>query len=314
MDISYLLLLQRLREAMGGAFDSFAVVFSDVGLVVLSVAVPLLVFWCVDKDAGALSLFSMGIGSAGNQLVKNTACVYRPWLRSDELHPVAAALAGATGYSFPSGHTASVASALLGLAWRWRKRVLAVALCVVGVLLMGFSRNFLGVHTPQDVLAGILVGVCAVAVSALVLKWVERGRNRDVVVLAVGLLVIAGLLVYFVNKPYPLDYLDGKLVVDPAKMITDCFTNCGIFAGVLCGWFVERRWVGFSVEGSLLERIVRFVVGAIVVAGIMYGLGGLSVSLLGAWAGKFVLMFCVFFSAVCLYPLLFHWLHLCFAK
>ncbi|WP_151087685.1 phosphatase PAP2 family protein [Hymenobacter baengnokdamensis] len=62
-----------------------------------------------------------------------------------------------TSYSFPSGHSMAAAalSAALGfMLWRTRVRWLAVGLGCLWALVMGWSRLYLGVHYPSDVLAG----------------------------------------------------------------------------------------------------------------------------------------------------------------
>lgn len=80
-------------------------------------------------------------------------------------------LAAASGYSFPSGHS-MVSFALYGflafLLWRLSRRdnpgvsrrSLVIASFVAGILvfLVGWSRVYLGVHYPSDVLAGFAAG------------------------------------------------------------------------------------------------------------------------------------------------------------
>ena len=62
-----------------------------------------------------------------------------------------------TSFSFPSGHAmaaAALAAALALLAWPTRWRWPAVAVGVAWAVGMGWSRLYLGVHYPSDVLAG----------------------------------------------------------------------------------------------------------------------------------------------------------------
>lgn len=61
------------------------------------------------------------------------------------------------GYSFPSGHAMSsmaLALALVVICWKTRLRWLVLAIAVVYVLVVGFSRVYLNVHYVSDVLAG----------------------------------------------------------------------------------------------------------------------------------------------------------------
>jgi len=89
-------------------------------------------------------------------------------------------------FSFPSGH-AMAATLLYGFlaafvvrkvqAWRWR--VLAVLAAGLLIVLIGFSRLYLGVHYLSDVLAGMAAGtawlaLCLIAVGALRRHRVQR--------------------------------------------------------------------------------------------------------------------------------------------
>ncbi len=88
-----------------------------------------------------------------------------------------------TGYSFPSGHT-MMASLLYGLlalfavlslrAWRWR--VLAVLVAGLVILLVGFSRIYLGAHYPSDVFAAIAAGLAWLALCLTTVDTLRRHR------------------------------------------------------------------------------------------------------------------------------------------
>ena len=131
-----------------------------------------------------------------NQLLKAVFLIPRPWVIDPEFTIVEAARAGATGYSFPSGHTQS-AVCVLGMLALWvRDRVFTV-LCVLGILAVAFSRMYLGVHTPLDVGVSLVTGAATVAVMPRLFDRAEasvRGRRC----MAAGLMGFALLLLLYV--------------------------------------------------------------------------------------------------------------------
>ena len=270
MDIAYLLWLQGIRESVHPFVEQLFVVISAVAASKALIVVPALLFWCLDKRAGRYVLFTFAIGTLVNQFVKNIVCAYRPWVRSADVHPSAGALDEATGYSFPSGHTVVSVTLPGAVGWWYRKSIpVLTVVCWVFVLLVAFSRNFLGVHTPQDVVVGIVVGVLSIAVASRLLAWVDAGEGRDKIVLVVSLVLAVAYLAYVYLKPYPMDYdASGALMVDPVKMQVDCFKAAGVFVGAVLGWFLEKRYINFEVnpKGHGWKRMaLRFAVGMAVV-------------------------------------------------
>jgi len=87
-----------------------------------------------------------------------------------------------SNYSFPSGHamvSMAVAAAFIELAWSTKWRWPVVALGIGNTLAIGFSRLYLGVHYPSDVLAGWSAGL----IWACGLYWIlKRGRRQPVAV------------------------------------------------------------------------------------------------------------------------------------
>lgn len=132
------------------------------------------------------ALAAAGASVAAN-LAKHAVGRTRPYLA---VHDAVLRQAPPHGTSFPSSHatvTAAVILALLPFLSRWAS-VLAIAYAVA----LGWSRIYLGVHYPLDVLAGLGIG-CAIGGAVVLLehmllsRWTdtparqERGRrpNRD---------------------------------------------------------------------------------------------------------------------------------------
>lgn len=163
MDISILLALQEFRNGVGACLTDFMTKMSFIGEMNTVLIIMGLIYWCVSKKFGKYLLMGWSGNRVVNGLLKVAVCVYRPWIRDARIVPDSAALASATGYSFPSGHSMNAASLYGGGAIRKEfSKALRVTLGIV-VALIALSRNFLGVHTPQD----ILVGVCA----GLLVMW-----------------------------------------------------------------------------------------------------------------------------------------------
>lgn len=275
MDINYLLLLQNFREATGGVLDVFFEAITRLGETSVSSPWLLLalgmVYWCIDKRQGIFMMMSLYTNRLLNGFIKITACVYRPWIRDARVVPVPGAMAEATGYSFPSGHAGNATAVWGGLAasksCAGKKNPLWLRiLLIVVVLLVAFSRNYLGVHTPQDVIVALVLAAFVLFVVNAVLNLLDRKPEADVWVLLGGVILCVLLIAYGALKPqstYPMDYdASGALIVNPAKMAVDSFKNAGMGLGFFIGWFVERRFIRFSTDAGQTENIVRYLFGA----------------------------------------------------
>ena len=86
------------------------------------------------------------------------------------------------------------------------------------VLLTGFSRNHLGVHTPQDVLVGLLETVLVLwGISA-----VFRVTEKEKWIFLAGILIGFAMLLYISLKSYPV--IEN---VNPEKMKRDGYGDIG---------------------------------------------------------------------------------------
>ena len=246
-DLGYLLFLQELRNALGGALDEFFNALSKMAVTIM-VILPYYLYWCVDKRIGFRFILSFNTAEIVNGVTKLTVCAYRPWIRSDAIIPAGDSKVAATGYSFPSGHTVCATSVYGNTAlWQYKRNRWISVVAIILLLLTAFSRNFLGVHTPQDVIVGMLE-------SALILFVVVRlepklnGKNALLDKLTfIGIVVGLLTIVYVLFKPYPMDYINGVLIVDPKKMMPDHFRAVGLFVGTLAGSYIDRHYLHYEV-------------------------------------------------------------------
>lgn len=153
---------------------------SEYGFLVIA----LILFWCVDKRKGYYILSVGFIGTVLNQFLKLTFRVERPWDRDPTLTPLPQAVEGATGFSFPSGHTQNAVGTFGGIAYTVKNRLIRV-ICLVFVVLIPFSRMYVGVHTPLDVGVAFILA----ALILLLVRPIVMGKNGKYFPILIGVKV-----------------------------------------------------------------------------------------------------------------------------
>jgi membrane-associated phospholipid phosphatase len=214
-----------------------------------------LIYWCVHKQIGAELAFLSMLSAWFNKMVKYLFKIPRP---SD---PRIRILVDESCPSFPSGHAQGAVANWGYLAYRFRKPLFWVVAILV-MLGVGFSRIVLGVHFPQDILGGWLIGLVLLVVYAWaeppVARWVAGQRMAIQLVLAIGVPV---LLIFL----HPAD-VEGYYPAEGA------ITPMGALAGFGVGLIMERAWVRFRVAGAWWRRGLRFLLGVAIVAIFYFGL------------------------------------------
>lgn len=261
--------------------------------------IAIIVYWCISKNWGyyilTVGFFSVLI----NQFSKILCRIPRPWVRDPSFTIVESARAAAAGYSFPSGHTASIAAGL-GCCARLTKKKWLCALFLVLIAAVSFSRMYLGVHYPADVLFSLAVS--AVLVFAAYPAF-ARGSDRDLLIrLLVTALTVLSLCfaVWVHTKSWPAD-VDAENLSSAMKN-SWVLTGCG--AGMLLSLFVEQKYVKFDVRAPWWAQILKVALGLALLLAIRIGL---KLVLPGAvwWSG--LRYFCVVFFGASIWPMSFPW-------
>lgn len=111
----------------------------------------------------------------GNGIVKNVVARIRPYDLYDKVHGttdyIKILIGAQSDYSMPSGHTqASFAAATALLINNRKYGVPAIILAFI----ISFSRLYLYVHYPTDVIAGMIMGITWAVLSVLLVNYIYR--------------------------------------------------------------------------------------------------------------------------------------------
>ena len=303
MDIEYLLFLQRFRESINDSLTPFMEGISLFAVTYL-IMIPVFVYWVVSKRKGLYTLVSYYLCCGFNAIVKLTVCAYRPWIRDARVHPAGDAITTATGYSFPSGHTVTAGPIYGGLAvvsWSWKKFVSVIL--GIFLLLTAFSRNYLGVHTPQDVFVGICESVFWLIIVAKIFTYLDEHPEKENLLLLICFIVGWLGIAYITFKPYPMDYVDGKLLVDPQKMMNDGYGDICLLIAFPVARYIEKRWIGFQAPGLKGAGLAAGIAGLIPLFLMIKFMRPALDGVLGTHWGHFANTFILVLYCVALWPL-----------
>ena len=304
MDLDYLIFLQDLRENWGG--EGFFTLVSSLPKSALTALIPAVLFWCINKHAGIFLLFNAEIGRVINELLKGTFCVYRPWFKDVDLTPSEHAMAKASEYSFPSGHAQFTTAIYGGFAFFYRKILPWLIIpCGLIVLAVAFSRNFLGVHTPQDVLVAIAYSIGLFFVAEKIFTWIGKDDERKLIFFVGGLISVMIIFAWLYFKPYPEDVFNGKVIVDPLSARANAFNALGFGLSFFLGWFLEQKFINFKTKVSSKDKLWRVIIGVGILGVIAVAIYPLLKIFVSLETYKFFKAFLPFFAILFIIPLIF---------
>lgn len=249
--------------------DKFFQFITYFGQELIVIVVICALYWCIDKRFAYLMGFTYFTAGLCVQSLKITFRIPRPWVLDPDFKPVKSAVSKATGYSFPSGHTQGGTSLFALLAFRAEKRQVKV-LCVLAFLLIGFSRIYLGVHTPKDVLAAMGISLCF---TWLVWHFQNFLLDDDRYIRRIAITLTVISLAVCV---YALLLYRGQVIT--ADYAADCCKAGGAGLGFAAGWFLERTRFHFNMEtrtaaGQWLKLIVGLLITVLIKSGLKLLIG-----------------------------------------
>ena len=175
-ELTFLQFLQSLHSPMLDGSMGFITRLGDSGILWVTLTALLLVFRKTRRVGCVLAAALLIDAVLCNLLLKPLVARIRP---CDILADVQLLISRPDDFSFPSGHTAASFASVTAL-WLAGKKQWAMAALPVGVLI-AFSRMYLCVHYPTDIIGGVLVGVGCGWIGAKLVEmfWQKNFAKSD---------------------------------------------------------------------------------------------------------------------------------------
>lgn len=296
--MEFLYILEKLRVPV---LNELMLGITTLGEETAFLALALIFFWCIDKKRGYLLMAVGFTGTILNQFLKLACRVPRPWVLDPNFTILEQAREAAGGYSFPSGHT-QFAVGTFGSICATEKHKWIKGICIALMILVPFSRMYVGVHTPSDVLVG--------AGMALALVWLMRGPvmggNEKTMKLLIGGMIALALvfLAYVELWQFPAN-------IDPHNLesgMKNAYTMLGCLAGVAIVYVVDTKYLKFDTRAIWWAQMIKAGLGLVVVLTVKSVLKApLDALFAGHMAARGLRYFFVVLTAGILWPMTFKW-------
>ena len=259
-------------QTMSPALDGLMKFITELGTINFYLLVIPLVYWVISPPLGmrVLLIFITTdfLGLCSKQLLRQP----RPYWIGD-VKP----LAEETSYGIASTHASDSIAVWGYLAYRLKKNWLW-ALSILVVLLIGFSRMYLGVHFPTDVLGGWLIGLVVIFLFVKGEPWILPWLNRQSGAGQIGIgfvvsitMILIGWLINLLIAPIP-DPPEWAQYALLARGISHYITLAGALFGTVLGYVLMRQHAAFQAKGDWWKKLLRYVLGIVGVLVIYLGL------------------------------------------
>lgn len=215
------------------------------GEIVFAIVISL--YYCFNKELAKKLSFVLSTSFITNGILKSLFLAKRPFqFAGKEYLRKMPNSDGATGTSFPSGHSQNAGTLYTSLILSQLPKIVKIA-SIVLLILVPISRIYLGVHFFGDVIVGLSVGI----ILAFVLNFLYdkiKDKNYYHVFHLILLAVTIPFLIINWNNPN----------------CGDLFKSAGLAVGIYLSNILETKYIKFTTDVPIKNKLIRLLIGIVV--------------------------------------------------
>ncbi|HAJ32129.1 MAG TPA: hypothetical protein DCK79_01965 [Candidatus Atribacteria bacterium] len=243
--LDFIIMIQQIDTPL---LDSFFRAVTSIGDELFYLLLFPFLLWCVDFylgiRVGIIFLLSVYINTGLKEIFQQP----RPFDILPEIQKV-----HASGYGFPSNH-AQTSLVVWGSIAYWKKQIWVRNLSVLLILLIGFSRIYLGVHFPTDILGGWLFGGLILGLSYFIFLKIKLDFIQENMIFKIIVITLFPVILLQIQSS------------------PDIISSVAALAGVSYGLLFFSSSIGGIRPGNWLQRLISFLLGVIGIGIIYLGL------------------------------------------
>ncbi|MBE7029108.1 MAG: phosphatase PAP2 family protein [Ruminococcaceae bacterium] len=213
-------------------FITISNLITDIPLVITLCVI----YWCINKEKGIKIGFILLNGMQFNFIIKDIFKVERPYVKNSKI--INKDIEYGYGYSFPSNHSQISSSFLFSFARYFNISKVFIPSLIL-VLMICFSRVYLGVHSILDVSVGFILGITFVKVLGNIIDKIIESKKYYLAFL----FLILGIIGMFVFKN------------------EDSFKITSIYFGFLTGFLIENKYIDYKIPQKTKYKVINLIIG-----------------------------------------------------
>jgi len=241
-------ILMDLQKVGNPFLDRLFMFVTDLGSETFYILITTYIFWCISKRLGAKLFVITMLSTYANTILKETFRTERP-IYYEGINSIY--IESAPGFSFPSGHTQGSTTFWAYLMMRVRNKTIYFLGGTI-ILLVGFSRLYLRVHWPIDVIGGIIIGLLVFFLGNILIEKTIRIKFNYLTTIILAIIIPNLFLINYASETN-------------IKMTA-------LMTGALFGYFNELRFLDFKEKTKIVKQIIKFVIGITIFLGLKTGL------------------------------------------